>query len=488
MLAEKADLGIAWDGDGDRAVFVDERGEAVPADLMTALFCDVILERKLLGAEPGMPFLYDLRSSRIVPETTARAAPSRMRGRVGHAFMKAVMRERGACFGGELSGPLLLPLPRRLHRRRRRGRDAAPARGHGRARALSELWQPYRRYRQSGEINRRVADVAQTLARVRAEYPDGDGRRAGRSHRRLSRLVVQPAPVEHGAAPAPEPRGARRRVARAPPRSRCLALIGRVTALRVLRRAWTMLRRERSLWPWVLVPFALNLVAFGLAAAVFVANLDVVAGPLERMLTVATPEHWYGYIVAGPLWLLAALVRAGAAGRVRSRDLLRVHGDRRGDRGAVPGRAVGAGRAARRAAPRRRRRRDWPRCSARGPERARGREAGRVPARAAGCAARWSGSCPGCSRSRPRRASRSRALFLPLVYTGFALDRRGVRFAARRRWVVRHPFEMLSFGGFALAALRRARGLVPVPALAGDRWNALLALELWPASDGPRSA
>ena len=70
-----------------------------------------------------------------------------------------------------------------------------------------------------------------------------------------------------------------------------------------------MLRRERSLWPWALVPFALNLVAFGLAAAAFVANLDVVAGPLERMLAVATPEHWYGYIAAGPLWLLAALVR-----------------------------------------------------------------------------------------------------------------------------------------------------------------------------------
>jgi hypothetical protein len=77
-----------------------------------------------------------------------------------------------------------------------------------------------------------------------------------------------------------------------------------VTALRVLPRAWTMLRRERSLWPWALVPFALNLFAFGLAAAAFVAHLDAIAGPLERMLAVATPEHWYGYLWAGPLWLL----------------------------------------------------------------------------------------------------------------------------------------------------------------------------------------
>ena len=175
VLAEKADLGIAWDGDGDRAVFVDERGEAVPADLMTALFCDVILERKLLGAKPGMPFLYDLRSSRVVPETIRARGAEPVRGRVGHAFMKAVMRERGACFGGELSGHYYFRFPAGYI-----GDDGAAAMlllleaMAARARPLSELWQPYRRYRQSGEINRRVADVAKTLARVRAEFPDGE--------------------------------------------------------------------------------------------------------------------------------------------------------------------------------------------------------------------------------------------------------------------------------------------------------------------------
>jgi phosphomannomutase len=174
VRSEGADLGIAFDGDGDRAVFVDETGEAVPADLMTALFCEVILERKLLGARPGIPMLYDLRSSRIVPETMRARGAEPIRSRVGHAFMKAVMRERGACFGGELSGHYYFRFPAGYI-----ADDGAAAMLllfeviAARARPLSELWRPYRRYRQSGEINRRVADVASTLARVRAKFPDG---------------------------------------------------------------------------------------------------------------------------------------------------------------------------------------------------------------------------------------------------------------------------------------------------------------------------
>ncbi|HTO70459.1 MAG TPA: phosphomannomutase/phosphoglucomutase [Myxococcota bacterium] len=169
-----ADLGIAFDGDGDRAVFVDETGEAVPADLMTALFCDVILERGLLGARPGVPILYDLRSSRIVPETLRARGAEPVRGRVGHAFMKAVMRERGACFGGELSGHYYFRFPAGYI-----ADDGAAAMLlllealAARRRPLSELWRPYRKYRQSGEINRRVADVPATLARVRAQFADG---------------------------------------------------------------------------------------------------------------------------------------------------------------------------------------------------------------------------------------------------------------------------------------------------------------------------
>jgi phosphomannomutase len=175
VIANRADLGIAFDGDGDRAVFVDETGEAIPADLMTALFCDVILERKLLGAGPGAAMLYDLRSSRIVPETIRARGARPIRGRVGHAFMKAVMRESGACFGGELSGHYYFRLPPGYI-----ADDGAAAMLlllqaiDARAQPLSEMWRPYRRYRQSGEINRRVADVPAMLARVRAVYDGGE--------------------------------------------------------------------------------------------------------------------------------------------------------------------------------------------------------------------------------------------------------------------------------------------------------------------------
>jgi len=174
VLAEHADLGIAFDGDGDRAVFVDETGEAIPADLMTALFCEVILERNLLGAGPGAAMLYDLRSSRVVPETLLARGAVPIRSRVGHAFMKAVMRERGACFGGELSGHYYFHFPSGYI-----GDDGAAAMMlllealDARKQPLSKLWRPYQRYRQSGEINRRVSDVPATLARVRAAHAAG---------------------------------------------------------------------------------------------------------------------------------------------------------------------------------------------------------------------------------------------------------------------------------------------------------------------------
>jgi phosphomannomutase len=155
-------------------VFVDETGEAIPADLMTALFCEVIAERKLLGWSQGVPMLYDLRSSRVVPETMRARRAEPIRSRVGHAFMKAVMRERGACFGGELSGHYYFRFPAGYI-----ADDGAAAMLlllevlDARRRPLSELWKPYRKYRQSGEINRRVANVTETLTRVRAAFPDG---------------------------------------------------------------------------------------------------------------------------------------------------------------------------------------------------------------------------------------------------------------------------------------------------------------------------
>ena len=100
VVAEGADLGVAFDGDADRCGFVDERGERVREDLVTGLIADYLLEQ-----EPGATVLYDLWSSRAVAEAIARAGGGGgVRSRAGHAFIKALMREENAVFAGGLSG------------------------------------------------------------------------------------------------------------------------------------------------------------------------------------------------------------------------------------------------------------------------------------------------------------------------------------------------------------------------------------------------
>jgi phosphomannomutase len=99
VRSERADLGVAFDGDADRCLFVDEQGRQVPPDIVTALIAEFFLAR-----EPGARILYDLRSGRIVAETIQRLGGTGTRCRVGHAFIKAQMREEGALFAGELSG------------------------------------------------------------------------------------------------------------------------------------------------------------------------------------------------------------------------------------------------------------------------------------------------------------------------------------------------------------------------------------------------
>ena len=99
VLRRKAHLGVCFDGDADRCVFVDERGHAVQPDLLTA-----VLAGEFLSQEPGATIVYDLRSSHIVPETIANLDGKPRRERVGHAFMKHAMADSGAIFGGELSG------------------------------------------------------------------------------------------------------------------------------------------------------------------------------------------------------------------------------------------------------------------------------------------------------------------------------------------------------------------------------------------------
>jgi phosphomannomutase len=92
-----ADLGVAFDG--DRCAFVDENADIVTCDIVTAL-----IAKKVLEEHPGSPVLYDLRSSRVVPEEIERGGGRPVRSRVGHAYMKALMRRDDIPFGGELSG------------------------------------------------------------------------------------------------------------------------------------------------------------------------------------------------------------------------------------------------------------------------------------------------------------------------------------------------------------------------------------------------
>ncbi len=165
---EGADLGVAFDGDGDRAVFVDGTGEPVSADLATAL-----IARRMLSREPGARVLYDLRSSRVVAEEVERAGGVAGMCRVGHSFVKAQMREEGAIFAGELSGHLYFRFSKDLIADDGTAAlvallDVLGAEG----RSLAELVAPLRCYSASGEINRRVADTDHVIETIAGEYAE----------------------------------------------------------------------------------------------------------------------------------------------------------------------------------------------------------------------------------------------------------------------------------------------------------------------------
>jgi phosphomannomutase len=167
-LEEGADLGVAFDGDADRCFFVDDTGEFVPGDFVTALFAESVLAK-----EPGAKVIYDVRASRAVPETIERDGGVPLVERVGHAFIKARMRKDDAAFAGEVSGhyyfrdfsqadtgtvPFLLMLELISKKGRR----------------LSEILEPLRsHYFITGEINTPVADVALKLQELKERYADG---------------------------------------------------------------------------------------------------------------------------------------------------------------------------------------------------------------------------------------------------------------------------------------------------------------------------
>lgn len=165
---EGADFGVAFDGDGDRAVFVDGEGEPISADLTTAL-----IARRVLAREPGARVLYDLRSSRVVAEEVERAGGEAGMCRVGHSFVKAQMREEGAAFAGELSGHLYFRFGDDLYADDGTAAlvallDVLGAEG----RPLAELVAPLRCYASSGEINNRVADPGHVIETIAAEHAD----------------------------------------------------------------------------------------------------------------------------------------------------------------------------------------------------------------------------------------------------------------------------------------------------------------------------
>jgi phosphomannomutase len=161
-----ADFGVGFDGDADRAVFVDDTGEPIPSDLTTGL-----LARRILERHPGGRVLYDLRSSRVTAEEIEAAGGVAEMCRVGHSFVKAQMRESGAVFAGELSGHFYFRFSDTLVADDGIAAfvamiDTLAAGG----KRLSELIRPLRRYASSGEINRRVEDVPNLLAAIEAEH------------------------------------------------------------------------------------------------------------------------------------------------------------------------------------------------------------------------------------------------------------------------------------------------------------------------------
>ena len=167
VLEHGADAGMAFDGDADRVFLVDELAGDVSGSLLTALVAAAMLER-----EPGAKIVYNLICSWTVPEVIRERGGTPIRARVGHSFIKQVMAETGAIFGGEHSGHYYF----RDNYNADSGLIAAVitlgelSRS---AQTLSQLLQPYRRYLSSGEINTRVDDPAAKIEEIADALRDG---------------------------------------------------------------------------------------------------------------------------------------------------------------------------------------------------------------------------------------------------------------------------------------------------------------------------
>ena len=163
--SEKADFGVAYDGDADRCFFVDETGEFIPGDFTTALFAETMLAR-----EPGGTVIYDVRASWAVPKAIEAAGGVALANRVGHAFIKQRMRDVDAVFAGEVSAHYyfrdftkadtgVVPFLVMLEIVSKRGQK------------VSEILAPLRStYFLTGEINTPVADVPLKLQEIKDRY------------------------------------------------------------------------------------------------------------------------------------------------------------------------------------------------------------------------------------------------------------------------------------------------------------------------------
>jgi phosphomannomutase len=164
VVAHRADVGLAFDGDADRVFLVDEQAEPVSGSLTTAL-----VARAMLARNPGATILYNLICSKVVPETIVESGGKAVRTRVGHSFIKEVMAETGAVFGGEHSGHYYF----RDNYRADSGIIAALVVLEVLSRSgepLSKLLAPYRRYADSGEINTEVADPSASVEAVAGHF------------------------------------------------------------------------------------------------------------------------------------------------------------------------------------------------------------------------------------------------------------------------------------------------------------------------------
>ena len=167
VLERGADIGLAFDGDADRVFLVDELAQGVSGSDVTALVAQGMLRR-----HPGEPIVYNLICSWTVPEVIRENGGRPVRTRVGHSFIKQVMAETGAVFGGEHSGHYYF----RDNYRADSGLIAATIVLEQLSNAgvpLSELLRPFRRYSASGEINSESADQAGTIERIAQAFADG---------------------------------------------------------------------------------------------------------------------------------------------------------------------------------------------------------------------------------------------------------------------------------------------------------------------------